>query len=201
MENLESSTSYHHGNLRETLLIKGLELLESSPKAEFSMRELTRSIGVSANAVYRHFASKDELLTALAIQGFQKLLEAQLITIQEVPHLTQAYVLAGRQYIDFAIQNPMLFRLMYGRFVAMHEDETLKSLAKLSYTGMIYVAANSFGLSVDSLEAKVIAMRVWSVVHGLSHLIVDGQFDDLSSSERDQMIERVLSGIQVHDAK
>lgn len=195
VENIDPLSSYHHGNLREALLSKGLELLESSMDAKFSMRELTRTIGVSANSVYRHFANKEELLTALAIQGFQKLLEAQALAIQNASNSEKGFITAGRQYIHFAVQNPMLFRLMYGRFVVSHDDETLKQLANLAYVGMLYAAAQALKLDVESREAKMVATKAWSVVHGLSHLLIDGQFDYLSSGENERMIEDVLNSL------
>ncbi|MBC7752083.1 MAG: TetR family transcriptional regulator, partial [Candidatus Saccharibacteria bacterium] len=49
-DSIEPARSYHHGNLRETLLLKGLALLESSENADISLRELAREVGVSANA-------------------------------------------------------------------------------------------------------------------------------------------------------
>lgn len=200
VKNIDSLSSYHHGNLREVLLSKGLELLESSIDASFSMRELTRKIGVSANSVYRHFASKEELLTALAIQGFQKLLEAQALAIQNASNSEKGFIKAGHQYIHFAVQNPMLFRLMYGRFVVSHDDENLKQLASLAYTGMLYAAAQALKLDVESREAKIVATKAWSVVHGLSHLIIDGQFDYLSSGENERMIEDVLNGLHSYNS-
>lgn len=195
VKKIDLLSSYHHGNLREALLSKGLELLESSVDTKFSMRELTRTIGVSANSVYRHFANKDELLTALAIQGFQKLLEAQALAIQNASNSEKGFISGGRQYIHFAVQNPMLFRLMYGRFVVSHDNETLKELASLAYIGMLYAAAQALKLNVDSQEAKTVATKAWSVVHGLSHLIIDGQFDHLSPEAKEKMIEDVLHGL------
>jgi len=201
MKEKNDLSSYHYGNLRETLLIKGLELLESSQTAEFSMRELTRMIGVSANAVYRHFSNKDQLLTALAIQGFQKLLEAQALAIHDAPNGIQGFLLAARQYLDFALQNPMLFRLMYGRFVVSHEDETLKSYSELAYQGILYSAASALNLSTESSEAKILSIKAWSAIHGLSNLLIDGQFDDLSSSEREEMIWQVLNSLHPFEYK
>jgi len=64
-----NSNNYHHGNLRRSLLDKGLELLESRENAEISLRELAREVGVSTNAAYRHFENKDALMVALAVEG------------------------------------------------------------------------------------------------------------------------------------
>lgn len=192
----DSVTTYHHGNLRETLLTQGLILLESSQGTEFSMRELTRIIGVSANSVYRHFANKEELLIAMAIHGFEQLLTLQGQAIQNSEDSRQGFILSGKQYIAFAMQYPALFRLMYGRFTVSQADENLKAMANLAYTGMLYAIANTLNVSVDDAKAKVLAVKSRSVVHGLSHLLVDGQFDDLSDLERDNMIDQVLETLK-----
>ena len=63
--------AYHHGNLREAILEAGLAHLEKSADEALSLRELARQTGVAANAVYRHFASKEQLLAALAAEGFR----------------------------------------------------------------------------------------------------------------------------------
>lgn len=185
--------SYHHGNLREALISQGLILLESSQGAEFSMRELTRMIGVSANSVYRHFSNKEELLTALAIYGFEQLLSAQAYSIQSTPDSKDGFILSGQEYINFARKNPALFRLMYGRFAVTREDDSLKALANLAYTGMLYALANILQTSIEDSKAKNLAIKAWSVVHGLSHLLIDGQFDNLSKNECDEMIHQILN--------
>lgn len=193
--NTNNSQNYHHGNLREALLIDGLRLLESSEGANFSMRELTRMIGVSANAVYRHFKSKEELLVALAIQGFQSLLEQQALAIQNAKTAQEGFLNSGKTYIDFAIKNPSLFRLMYGRFAVNQNDESLNSLAQLAYTGILYSASTALNLDVNSQHAKTIATSSWGVVHGLSHLIIDGQFNAMSAQQLNEMIDTIIEGL------
>lgn len=189
---VDLASTYHHGNLRETLLSQGLILLESSQGTGFSMRELTRIIGVSANSVYRHFANKEELLIALAIHGFEQLLTLQAKAIQQAPDSRQGFILSGKEYIDFAIQHPALFRLMYGRFAVTKADDNLKAMANLAYTGMLYAIANILDVPIEDEKAKILAIKSWSVVHGLSHLLVEGQFDDLSEIDRNNMILQVL---------
>lgn len=187
------SSSYHHGNLREALLINGLKLLESSKGIDFSMRELTRMIGVSANAVYRHFSSKEELLTALAIYGFEQLLEAQAQAINMARNAKDGFLNSGKEYIYFAIQNPSLFKLMYGRFVVNQEDKKLKSMTNLFYTGMSYSAAAAFNEDVNTHRIQTITTLAWGTVHGLSHLIIDGQFNHLTEDAIKIMIDDVIN--------
>lgn len=188
-----SKSNYHHGNLRETLIKQGLILLEKSQGTDFSMRELTRLIGVSANSVYRHFANKEELLTALAIHGFESLLAEQARLVLEKRNIQQAFLGSGREYVKFAMKHPALFRLMYGRFAQEHQNDHLKNLSQLAYQGMLFAVANALTIAPESRHAQIIATKSWSVVHGLSHLIIDGQFDHLTEEQKILMIEEILA--------
>ena len=64
---------YHHGDLRSALLAAGEEMVERVGVEALSLRELTREIGVSNNAPRRHFPTKQLLLDALALRGFERL--------------------------------------------------------------------------------------------------------------------------------
>ncbi|CAI3099387.1 Nucleoid occlusion factor SlmA [Acinetobacter oleivorans] len=191
--NSNEASSYHHGNLREALLINGLKLLEATQGVDFSMRELTRMIGVSANAVYRHFLNKEELLTALAIYGFEQLLEAQAHVINDARNPQEGFLNSGKEYIYFAIKNPSLFKLMYGRFTVNQEDEKLKNMTNLFYTGMSFSAAAAFNEEVNTHKIQTVTTLAWSAVHGLSHLIIDGQFDHLTEDAIMTMIDDVIN--------
>ena len=68
--------SYHHGNLKQVLLEASLDLLRKAGSGEFTLREVARRAGVSHNAPYRHFRDKQELLAALAAEGFDRLTAA-----------------------------------------------------------------------------------------------------------------------------
>src|SRR3989344_594769 len=69
--------AYHHGDLRNALIDAGLTALEAQDASELSLRALARELGVSANAVYRHFADKEALLSALAAEGFRRFAREQ----------------------------------------------------------------------------------------------------------------------------
>src|SRR5262245_22032342 len=69
----ESSSRYHHGKLKETLIRVAIELIEKRGDASFTIRELAKLAGVSHAAAYRHFRSKRELLAQIAEEGFHAL--------------------------------------------------------------------------------------------------------------------------------
>ena len=69
----QARCNYHHGDLRNALIVAAAELIERDGTLDFSMAEAAASAGVSAAAPYRHFADKEELLRAvreLAILGW-----------------------------------------------------------------------------------------------------------------------------------
>ncbi|GAC1371421.1 MAG: hypothetical protein NVS3B3_04860 [Aquirhabdus sp.] len=173
----EQARSYHHGNLRETLLLKGLELLESSENADISLRELAREVGVSANAAYRHFANKDALLLAMASEGFTRFTQGQDAAMRDGETPMERFMLAGRAYIDFARKNPALYRLMFGRFSASHSNDDANSAGNIAFQGLIKMIAAVLQADPKSPQVNGAAIHAWSLVHGLCTLILDGQFD------------------------
>ena len=64
---------YHHGNLRQELLRVAEAALEARGVQQLSLRELSRELGVSHASPQRHFPTKQDLINALALVGFERL--------------------------------------------------------------------------------------------------------------------------------
>jgi len=190
---LASSGAYHHGNLRPALVEQGLVLLESSPQGEFSLRELARQVGVSANAAYRHFANKEALLAALAAEGFRRLQAAQMQAAMSTADLKEGFRKSGRAYVRFAQDNPALFRLMFGGLLSNEPSEELSQAAHAAFGTLQAAVAQLLGIDdAEDHSVTVSAMSVWSLVHGLSHLVLDGQLDH-HGGQADVLIDEVLA--------
>lgn len=174
-ENLSQKSNYHHGNVREELLNAGLVHLENNDAESLSFREMARQIGVSANAVYRHFESKDSFLVALAAKGFQRLQEEQSQTLQYANSQPEALKLFGLAYINFAKNNRNLFALMFNPDLQKNEAIELKEAVDSTYTQLQRLTASILGLSEDDAQVEVLAMLSCSLVHGLSHLLLEGR--------------------------
>ncbi|HXU40900.1 MAG TPA: TetR family transcriptional regulator [Burkholderiales bacterium] len=99
-------STYHHGDLRAALLKAAARILEKDGPDAISLRDLARSVDVSHNAPYRHFADRQALLSALADEGFS-LLAAQLAG---KPWREQAV-----SYVRFALAHSQRFRLMFAQ--------------------------------------------------------------------------------------
>ena len=77
-ENVPAARPYHHGNLRQALLDAAIRLIAEVGPAGFTLREVARRAGVSHNAPYRHFQDRDDLMAAVAAQGFRELTQAMV---------------------------------------------------------------------------------------------------------------------------
>jgi len=174
-ENLNQKTNYHHGNVREELLNAGLIHLENNDAESLSFREMARQIGVSANAVYRHFESKDSFLAALAAKGFQQLQEEQSQTLQGGSSQHEAFKLFGLAYINFAKNNRNLFALMFNPDLQKNEALELKEAADSTYNQLHKLTASILDVGDNDAQAELLAMLSFSLVHGLSHLLLEGR--------------------------
>jgi AcrR family transcriptional regulator len=185
---------YHHGNLRQALVDAGLAALETGgfgERGEISLRELARQVGVSANASYRHFVDKEALLVALATEGFRRFAAAQAKAAAATSTAKDAFRAAGRAYVAFARANPALFRLMFGRFASSHHEAELAETSRIAFDGLRAGVAAVLGLDLADAAVTTAAVRAWSLVHGLSNLILDGQIGDIAE-DPDALVDAVL---------
>ncbi len=187
----KAPSSYHHGNLQEALLSAGLELLERRGCAELALREVAREVGVSPAAVYRHYASKEALLTAMAIEGFKRLTAVQIEPVSNAVVTPVRFAEMGRAYVRFAVRNPALFRLMFSDQIDSSRDAALMFAIEPLTANIEDAVARLAGPRFSPAMRRKAALRAWSLVHGLSMLLIDGQLR-IAHSEVDRMIEAVV---------
>jgi AcrR family transcriptional regulator len=167
---MSTSNPYHHGDLRAALLRTAGDIIEKQGVGPLKLRELARRAGVSHNAPYRHFPDRDSLLAALALEGFEWLGRA----LEKRPRREM-----GEAYVEFALQHPQRFRLMFGGVVPGHDRRAYESLQ---------------GAFADLGEnARYAAAAAWALVHGLSHLLLDGHF---VGEEPRQFVRSVLGSVR-----
>jgi AcrR family transcriptional regulator len=105
---------YHHGDLKAALLDGAVELIVERGVRRFSLAELSRRLGVTVAAPYRHFASRDELLAAVAVRALQAFGEALAVQSTETdPPAKRLAAMAGG-YVRFAAEQPELFGVVFG---------------------------------------------------------------------------------------
>ncbi len=159
---------YHHGDLRAALLKAAGKVLEAQGPEALSLRDIARQIGVSHNAPYRHFATREALLGAVATEGFRELGAAMARARAGAGGGTDSLDRMGLAYIEFALERPQRFRLMFGG--AKGQSSELDASAKAAFVALGGAAGTRFG-STPNLAA----VRAWAFVHGIAHLLLDRQ--------------------------
>src|SRR5580700_11226420 len=114
--------AYHHGDLKNALVVAALELIAAKGARALSLREVARSIGVSHASTYRHFPNKESVLATIAEQGFEKLTRAMEAAAR--PHAGDPLEMlqaTGVAYVDFGVAHPHHLQVMFGDLITHHE--------------------------------------------------------------------------------
>lgn len=173
---LTAKSTYHHGDLRQSLIDAAIALINEEGISDLSLRQVARRVGVSHNAPYRHFADKEALLAAVAEQGFQSLQSAMEAAKQAIPaDASQALEAIGIAYVNFALAHPVHYRLMFGDYRSdLSKYSTLAAAAHQSFMVLVttIVEGQNAGIfrTADSVDMARVA---WSLVHGQSMLLLN----------------------------
>ena len=169
------SNGYHHGELPETLMNLALEHIERDGTEKLSLRALAREAGVSPTAPYRHFASKQCLLAAIATQGFQALSDSHAALSKQNLPLEEHAIAMASTYIQFAQENPTSYQIMFGGLLGdFSEYEMLTTAVASSYTEvykLLQAIIDARGLDTDPAQLGGV---LWSFLHGMSSLLIGG---------------------------
>jgi AcrR family transcriptional regulator len=191
---VDTTRTYHHGDLRRALIDAGLEVLGERGADALTLREVARRAGVSAMAPYRHFADKAALLASIAERG----LEMFFAVIAEADGATdprRALVQQGVAYVEFALDHPALFGLMFGHKPAgpgLPADDGAVTPANGFVTFRRRVST-----IVPPDQAEQALFTAWSFVHGFAALALDGRIPDPRRTIRgaaEFLVERMAQG-------
>jgi AcrR family transcriptional regulator len=200
--------TYHHGDLRNSLIRAALALVAERGVEGFSLREAARTVGVSASACYRHFADREELLAAVAHEGLDTLAEEMRVAaaVHEGPTPFDAvnrfwdYAAA---YLHFALAHPAHFRVMHALPKSEHSRDLMlpRTPAVLAQTAMEALVAA--GVVAPEAAGRAL-LAIWTSVHGLAQLAVAGQLpldDELTlEAALDAVLRTAMLGAGVEAA-
>ncbi len=205
---------YHHGDLAAALVAAGLELARAGGPDALGLREVTRAVGVTPNAAYRHFADRAALVSAVAARAQQQValaMEARMADADTEPDPGARALLrlraVGLAYIDFAVAEPGWFQL------AFHTREQFADSNNPDASG--HTGAPPFQLLVTALDDLVTTgilaperrphaeWACWAAVHGLSDLATRGPLRDQDPATVEQLayyvVDRAITGVVADD--
>ena len=170
-------TSYHHGNLRDALVMRGIEILDAEGLAALSLRQAARDVGVSQTAPLHHFEGKSGYLAAIAAQGFRMMFEQRIRALRSLSDPRERLLSVMLAHLQFSIERPALFQLMYGPAIPQ----------KLQFPDLEQAATRSYGIletcvgdylshrNVPLARVRPAALAAWTACHGLATVMVDRQ--------------------------
>jgi len=163
---------YHHGDLKAALVDGAVELIAERGVRRFSLAELSRRLGVTVAAPYRHFASRDELLASVAVRALQAFGEALSAesSASDSPDDRLAAMAAG--YVRFAAEQPALFGVVFG--IGLDKKQRNADLRR-AYEELERVFTDQVAALCpeDPEGAEQLGDAIEAVAHGYAALLTD----------------------------
>lgn len=188
---------------REAILDAARHIINEKGPAALSMRALARRIDYSPAGLYEYFDGKDAIIEAVCAQGHQKL-SAAMARVDTTLPADQYLGAIGRAYIDFAVNHPDYFMLM---FTTGQPENNMPDLSLESH------GEDSFQILVRALRRLMdegiiqpaephgllgLAYEAWALVHGAAMLRITAlrnqplNFDRLDG----QLLQHFLHGVR-----
>ena len=168
---------YHHGNLKEALLRAALELIAKKGPAGFTFAEAARWAGVSPAAPYRHFRDRDELISNVALRGFQQF-EAALTKAWDDgrPDPMTAFDRLGKAYLAFARTEPAYYSAMFEAGIPLDANPELRESGDRAFA-VLRIAAEQLVATLPAGSrppSLMMALHIWATSHGIASLFGRG---------------------------
>lgn len=202
-----TTTRYHHGNLRAALVEAAVAAARESGPDGLAVRDLARRVGVSHNAAYRHFSDRDALVAEVAEVGMAELTAAMRRRTDLVPPpagpddevraARARLVECGRGYVDFALAQPGLFRVLFAAYPSP-PSPAKDGTGDPDDPFVILNALLDDLVEVGHLAADARAgaeITCWSAVHGFAVLHSEGPLRELDAVTRDAALDVLLEAI------
>lgn len=186
-----NNKNYHHGDLKEAIINSAQRILKEQGADALSLRVIASDVGVSHMAPYAHFKNKKELFQAVAASGFNQLADSMTessLNLTKAQDLILAY---GATYVEFAIENPQLYRLMLGQVeTGGRRNLKDKDTIDISLNGSLVSSELGAGsrrsfvllqeafslVQTNDTQSKIKAQAsgAWAMVHGMAALLIEG---------------------------
>jgi AcrR family transcriptional regulator len=194
----DAKVGYHHGDLRAALIEAGLQLTRAGGPEALTIREATRRVGVSPNAAYRHFADREELLTAVAT-AIQSRMAARMASSARRRGSAERQArdrlrAVGLGYIGFALDEPGWFTVAF--FAADRTGEPTRTANAPPYRAL--VEALDAMMNAGALTSKRrngAEWPCWSAVHGFAELALHGPLRGANRREIESLAGRTVDDI------
>ncbi len=181
-------------DVRELCLVEAMRIIEQDGVEALNLREIARRIGVSHQAPYKHFPSREHVLAEIVRRTFETF-SLYLSAQQPSGNAHDDLHTMGHAYVMYGLQHPLQYRLMFGTPLPNPHN----------HPAMMESSLHAFTLLKDRLEAyykqrghhlppeniTLDALYVWSTLHGLVSLLSAHVMEKLMTPE--QVVSEVIT--------
>lgn len=162
---------YHHGDLRRVLIESAIQILNNEGYERLSLRLCARKANVSASAPAHHFKNINQLLTAVAVYGFNSLKDQLQQTLDMPANREKDRIKTiSLAYLKFAIRNDALYRVMFTPTLDRNDPDFIQ--AHLLCFSILKREVSQKNPDETKAEIEVMAFRIWSLAHGFVVLLL-----------------------------
>lgn len=163
---------------KEQIIEASFQMVKAMGKESFSARNVAKQLGISTQPIFKSFVNMDELLGEVK----QKALQLYHRYIEEGLNMEKPFKGTGLKYIEFAKNEPHLFRLLFMDDVSQSYTQ-IQIDTKDSEERQNALIMETLGCTPR--EASLIQLESWVFVHGIATMIVTStvSFDDAIISE------------------
>jgi AcrR family transcriptional regulator len=190
---MPAKRAYHHGNLRAALVAAALKELAATGLEKFSLRNVARRAKVSAPAVYRHFADKDDLVVAVALECAERMNAAMAAAISRAPaDPLEGFREVGIAIVTFAVAHPEHYRVISLPDLAAKTPPALREQERTWYEAQkrSLAEAQRRGL-ISDVPLDDLMLTADSAINGLAHTIIEGKLGPVDAARAKELAVRV----------
>ncbi len=155
--------------MREDCVREAISIIEEQGLEELSLREVARRLGVSHQAPYRHYPSRDALLAEVvsrAFRAFAQYLDARPKTGDPVADLRTM----GEAYLRYAVAHPLRYRLMFA--TPLPDPKAHPNMMRDAQHAFLMLSEGIAAMRGAVEDAPLLdAMFVWSTLHGYASVL------------------------------
>jgi len=165
-------------NLRKAIISASMQIGSELGEDGLTMRSLASALGVSPTAVYQYFDGKTAILREIRVRGLTRLL-GSFVSALELETPREVLMTTGRRYIEFARENPWLYRVLFegsgpARLQLDEEQRVIVAYSEQRLaTGNRQLFASLAMRGEDVLPHFLASW--WCSLHGLCSLMISGQ--------------------------
>jgi AcrR family transcriptional regulator len=183
---------YHHGDLRQALLDAALKVVNVSGVDAVTMSALSRSLGVSVAAPFRHFPTREALLVALAEEGATHMVRFMAEAAARETSPLEAQRARGVAYVRFAVVEPGYFRLLARpEIVAASEHLRQANEAQQALMEPVLGRHQQGLVSAELAQRSAGMLAAQALTYGLARMITDGLLGDVSADDAERLAHEV----------